>query len=156
MIEKVLTTGDTGRLKVIDNTDDSGLMTADMWVQSLSPVSIPQLPWSYSIDGNRVSWKAFNFKATTMWQKLGTVYVGKAQTFILHLGVTGTSHLQGPTDLEVSLFGYQPGSGPSPGKGSVNIKVDGVYKKAIPYVNDNGVWKQAQPLVRTENGWKEL
>lgn len=155
MIEHILATGDKGQLRIRDNTDDAGLMNVEMAVRSLSPVSIPQMPWTYSINGIMSGWKSFNFKDTTLWQNLGVVHVGTAQRFTLHLGGTGTSQLGGPTDHQIDLYGYVPPSGGG-GSGKVRIKIDGVYKLATPFVNVNGVWKQATPLVRSERGWTQL
>jgi hypothetical protein len=35
------------------------------------------------------------------------------------------------------------------------IRVNGVWKEAMPYVRVNGVWKEAKPYVRVNNQWKE-
>lgn len=164
MIEHIITTGDTGRLKIEDRTDDPDQMTVVLFVQSLSPVSISQLPWAYSKDATRSGWNSFNFRDTTLWQGLGSVYVGDSvQSFTLHLGDSGTSQLGGPTDHQVSLFGYvapedpiDPGpTGPTINR-NMYVKVGDLYKRATPYVNVNGVWQIAQPFVRTERGWSEM
>lgn len=39
--------------------------------------------------------------------------------------------------------------------GPVRVKVDGVWKFAIPYVKDAGVWKMAQPFVKDAGVWKK-
>lgn len=155
MIEHILDTGDTGRLKIEDRTDEAS-KNVELWVQSLSPVSIPDLPWTYSINSSRSSWKSFNFVDTTMWQRLAEVYAGTNETFTLHLGDTGTSQLNGPTDHQINLAGYIPSTSGPTGSGQVVIKAGGVYKNATPYVKHNGVWKIAQPFVRGERGWTEV
>lgn len=37
----------------------------------------------------------------------------------------------------------------------VHLRVNGVWKEAIPYVRINGVWKEAVPYIRVNNSWKE-
>lgn len=159
MEEHVINTGDTGRLRIKDYTDDPDKMYVEMAVQSLSPVSIPQLPWTYSKDASMSGWKSFNFTDTTMWQNLGSVYLGTSvREFTLHLGSTGTSHLNGPTDQKISVSGYvapPDGGGSTTPPTDVYIKVGTAWKKATPYVNVNGVWVIPEKiLVRTPNGWK--
>ena len=39
--------------------------------------------------------------------------------------------------------------------GSAKLRVNGVWKDAIPYVRVNGVWKEAIPYIRVNNQWKE-
>lgn len=152
MIEHIITTGDTGRLKIVDNTDNPGLMTAELWIQSLSPVSVPALPWTYSIDETISTWKSFNFVNTTVWQKLKDQYVGTSRTVTLHLGSTGTSQLNGPTNQTINLYGYVPPE-PIVVVATVKVKVGSTYKTAIPYVRVNGVWTVAHPYIKTVNGW---
>lgn len=36
----------------------------------------------------------------------------------------------------------------------VNVKVNGVWKRAIPYVKVNGTWKKAVPYIRVNGTWK--
>lgn len=146
MIESTMATGDKGILKIQDKTDVVD-KTVDLWIQSLSPVYIPQLPWTYSINGVMEPWKSFKFLYTTLQQHLGVVYVGYAETFVLHLGDTGTSQLAGPTDFAVDLN--------QSGIRTVSIKVGDVYKQAIPYVNVDGVWTPAAPWVASGGQWKE-
>lgn len=156
MIEHVIDTGDTGQLKIEDYTDESD-MTVELWVRSLSPVSISQLPWTYSKDGNKDGWKSFDFVDTTLWQRLGVVYLGtKTQTFVLHLGDTNTSQLNGPTDHSIQVHGYiEPADAPTSPK-TIRVRVDGQWRRAVPYLNNNGTWMQVVPYVRTERGWKEV
>lgn len=151
-IESVITTGDVGRLKIVDKTDDESLMTVEMWAQSLSPVAIPQLPWTYSINTTMSSWKSFNFANTTVWQKLGSVYVGATENFTLHLGNTGTPQLNGPTNHNIQLFGSTADTG-SAALDKITIKDGNARRTVVPYVNVNGVWKPARAYVRTDQGW---
>lgn len=39
--------------------------------------------------------------------------------------------------------------------GSAKIRINGVWKDAIPYVRVNGTWKEAIPYIRINNQWKE-
>lgn len=152
MIEHTTETGTGGQLKVVDKTDDPDLMMAEAWIYYPNVLDVPQLPWTYSVDGVMDSWKSFNFSGGAAWQLLGGVHVGNAETFTLHLGDTGTTELNGPTDLAVNLFGHVPEGGVE--DALVRVRHDGSWKKAIPYVNVDGSWKQAIPYVRTPEGWK--
>lgn len=40
-------------------------------------------------------------------------------------------------------------------KAGANVKIGGVWKRAVPYVNVDGVWKVAQPYVKIAGLWKE-
>lgn len=140
-----MNTGDQGRLKIIDRTDEAG-RTVEFWIRSLSPVSIPSLPWAYSVDGVRTTWKSFNFLNSTVWQRLGIFYVGYAQQVTLHLGATNKPQLGGPTDFVVDTLG---------GVSTCTITVGGVTKKAIAFVTVDGVVKAATMLVQHNTVWKE-
>jgi hypothetical protein len=39
--------------------------------------------------------------------------------------------------------------------GGARVRVNGVWKNAIPYVKVKGVWKQAVPYVRVKGVWKQ-
>lgn len=39
-------------------------------------------------------------------------------------------------------------------KGVARIKINGIWKQAIPWVKVNGVWKQAIPFVKVNGTWK--
>jgi hypothetical protein len=145
VIEQTMPTGNVGLLIVQDKTDSSD-KTVDLYVQSHSSIAIPQLPWAYSIDGVISSWQSFNFTDSVLPQHLGLIHVGYAESFILHLGNTGTTQLGGPTDFEVQLN--------QSGVRTISLKVDGEWKKAIPYVNVAGVWKPAAPFVMSGSIWK--
>jgi len=145
MIEYTLATGDTGLLIVQDNTDGPD-KTVDLYIQSTSTKAIPELPWSYSIDGVSSGLRQFNFTDTVLRQHLGLIYVGPgAESFTLHIDNTATTQLGGPTDLTVTLN--------QAGVSVVNIKVGDVWKKAIPYVNVDGVWKPAAAYVMSGSTW---
>lgn len=154
MIEYVKDTGDDGQLKIEDKTDDSDLMTVELWLKSSSPVSVPELPWAYSVDGAGTSWRSFNFTDTTLWQRIHIAHVGTSETFTMHLGDTNTSQLEGPTDLEINLAGYVEPDGSQ--SGLVDVRVDGSWKKAVPYVRHGGSWKKAQAFVKTSQGWEPV
>lgn len=38
---------------------------------------------------------------------------------------------------------------------SVNIKVNGSWKKGIPYVKISGIWRKGYAWIKTKNGWKQ-
>lgn len=141
----IVQTGTKGLIKLQDNTDGND-KTVDLYVSSSSAISIPSLPWSYSIDGVLSDTKSFKFVATTAWQHLGKIYVGYAETFIFHLGNTGHAELGGPTDATATLQNSTK---------VVNINVNGTWEKAIPYVNVNGVWTEAVPYVAYNSVWTE-
>lgn len=145
MIETHITTGTRGLMKVQDNTDGID-KTVDLYIASSLAVSIPQLPWSYSIDGVKSDTKSFKFLSTTAWQHVGKVFVDYASTFIFHIDATGHPELGGPTDLSVTLANSTK---------LVSIKVGNTWQKALPYVNVNGVWTPAVPMVFSST-WKEV
>lgn len=145
MIESTMPTGDVGVLVVQDNTDGSD-KTVDLYIQSKSSKAIPQLPWAYSIDGVMSSWQSFNFTDSVLRQHLGLIHVGYAEDFILHLGSTATTQLAGPTDFTVQLN--------QSGVRTISLKVGGVWKSAVPFVNVGGVWKPAAPYVMSGSQWK--
>lgn len=129
-----------------DNTDGDD-KTVDLYIASSIALSVPQLPWSYSIDGSASTLNSFNFVSTTAWQHVSKVFVGYAETFIFHIDDTGHAELGGPSDLTVTL---------QSGAKAVNVKVGEVYVKAIPYVNVNGVWTPAIPMVMANSSWVEV
>lgn len=146
MIEYTLATGNTGTLIIDDNTDGPD-KTVDLYIISSSTIAVPQLPWTYSIDGVIHDWQQFNFQDQVTRQHLGLVYVGAySSQFTLHLGSTGTTQLGGPTDMVIDING---------GVKYVNIKVGDVYKKALPFVNVEGVWHPASAYVMDQS-WKPV
>lgn len=145
MNETIGQTGTKGLMKIADNTDGTD-KTVDLYVSSSTPIAIPALPWSYSIDGVLSDTKSFNFLATAAWQHLDKIYVGYATEFIFHLGDTGHVELGGPTDLTAALANSTK---------VVFVKVGDIYQPAIPYVNVGGVWKEAIPYVAYNGSWVE-
>lgn len=147
MKETTITTGTRGLMKVQDNTDGED-KTVDLYIASSLAIHVTSLPWSYSIDGVKSGINSFEVVSTTAWQHVKKVYVGYATEFIFHIDDSGTVELGGPTDLTVQLQNQLK---------LVNIKVDGVWKKALPYVKDAGVWKPAVPFVAVNGGsWTEV
>lgn len=148
MIEYTLATGDTGILIVQDNTDGTD-KTVNMYIQSTSTKAVPQLPYSYSIDGVSSGIRQFNFTDSVLRQHLGLIFVGQAaQQFTLHLDASNTTQLGGPTDLTITLN--------QAGVSVVNVKVGDTWKKAVPYVNVSGVWKPATAYVMSGSTWKNV
>jgi hypothetical protein len=147
-LEYVKDTGDTGQLKIVDwsmNPRESGKIV-ELWIRSTSPVAIPQLPYSYIIDGTSSGVKSFNFKATTLWQRVAMPWVGYAQTIDFKLGKTNTSQLAGPTSHLIELYS---------GASTVLIKVGTQYKRAQPYVRKDGIWRPATAMTNVGGTWKE-
>jgi len=153
MKDTVGATGTRGLMKVQDNSDGAD-KTVDLYLASSLAVAIPAVPWSYSIDKVASEISTFNFVATTAWQHVAKIFVGTATEFIFHIEDTGHVELGGPTDLKVTpLLGVPK---PEDKVYYANVKVGGVYKKAIPYVNVAGEWKQAIPMVMDKSTWKEV
>jgi hypothetical protein len=69
VIEHTLVTGDTGTLIIDDNTDGPD-KTVDLWIISSSTIAVPQLPWTYSLDGVIKPWQQFNFQDVVTRQHL--------------------------------------------------------------------------------------
>lgn len=140
-------TGDTGRIIIRDRTDEAA-RTVEVLLQSTSPVAADVSywlrfgPWSPDIPQPI---RTKSFKATTVAQRLWFGYVGYAPEFIFHLMETGKTQLGGPTEVTVDLTG---------GVSTVKIKVNGVYKTAVPYVKHEGVWKPADAHVNDNGTWK--
>lgn len=156
MKDTVGATGTRGLMKVQDNGDGTD-KTVDLYLASSLAVAIPAVPWSYSIDKVVSETSTFNFVATTAWQHVAKIFVGTATEFIFHIEDTGHVELGGPTDLKVTpLLGAPTPADPASIVYYANVKVDGVYKKAIPYVNVAGVWKQAIPMVMDNSTWKAV
>lgn len=146
MIEVTLESGDKGHLIVQDNTDGKD-KTVDLYLKSDSVIAIPQLPWTYSLDGVQQPWRSFNFQNSVLRQYLGKVFVGYTSIFTLHLGKTNTTQMGGPTNLVVDLNQH--------GVNTVSIFVDNTWKKAVPFVRDGGVWKPATAFINVQSTWKE-
>lgn len=146
MIERTLVTGATGTM-IIDDYTDGPDKTLDLYIISSSTVSVPQLPWTYDIDGVMQPWQQFNFLDVVTKQHLGKIFVGAySSQFTFHLGDTGTAQLGGPTDMQISVNG---------GASTVSIKVGNNWVKALPFVNVEGVWTPAQAMVMDQSSWKK-
>ena len=143
--------GDTGKLIIQDKTDTSiaSQKYVDFYIQSLSPVAIPNLPWRWYTDEApdiNKQWKSFNFKNTTLRQHLGLFYVGYAHQVSLLIGNTGTSQMDGPATFTVDLATVlRP----------VSVKFGNTWKQAIPYVRVGGIWKPSVAMVMKDGNWKE-
>lgn len=133
-------------MKVQDNTDGTD-KTVDLYIASSLAVSIPQLPWSYSIDGVLSDTKSFKFVSTTAWQHIDKIFVGYATQFVFHIDDTGHAELGGPTDLTVQLQNATK---------LVNVKIGDIWVKALPFVNVGGVWTPATPMVMSNSSWVEI
>lgn len=161
MHEYVQNVGDTGKLIVQDKTDTAvrANKVVDIYIQSLSPVAIPNLAWRWYTDDvppaivgggdahhARYSWNSFNFQNTTVRQHVATIFVDYAHEFTLVINDTGTSQLDGPAEFNVQLANQlRP----------VSVKFGTVWKQAIPYVRVEGVWKPALAMVMKDGSWKE-
>jgi len=146
MNETVIETGTRGLMRVVDNTDGTD-KTVDLYVSSSLAISVPQLPYSYSIDGVKSDMKSFNFTNTTAWQQLDKVFVGYASEFTFHLDATGHAELGGPTDLTIQLLNQTK---------LVSVKVGDSWVKALPYVYSDGVWQPATAYVVSNSQWAEV
>lgn len=164
MFEHVVNVGSKGRMKIVDRTDESSKVV-EFWLQSLSPISIPQLPWTYFLDGSGPGIQSYNFAYTTMWQQVHLSYApSSVREVTFHLGNTGTTQLDGPVNQTIQTAGYVPPPPPSededpdpppaePLPKYALVSVNGVKRLAIPYVKD-GVWRRAEPFARSESGWR--
>ena len=146
MIATTGTTGTRGLMKIEDNTDGPD-KTVDLYIASSAPISVPNLGWSYSLDGVASSIASFNVTNTTAWQHVAKVFVGYASRVAFHIEASGTAELGGPTDLSVDLQN---------GTKVVFVKVDGVWQPAIPFVFTGGAWQPATPYVFVNSQWTEV
>lgn len=133
-------------MKVQDHTGGED-KTVDLFLSSSQAISIPAIPWSFSIDGVKSEKKTFKLVATTAWQHVAKIYVGYASEFIFHIDETGYAQMGGPTDLVVPLENKTK---------PVNVYINGVWKKAIPYVYTNGAWTPAVAMVFSNSAWTEV
>lgn len=160
MKEYVKNVGDTGKLIIQDKTDTAILANkvVDLYVQSLSPVTISSLPWRWYTDTidpamsppvnghSQFAWNSFRMNNTTLRQHLGMIYVGYSHSFTLVLGPTGTSQMGSGDTFTVDLATVlRP----------ISVKVGLVWKQAIPYVKVAGVWKPAVTMILSDGEWKE-
>lgn len=139
-------TGNAGTMRI----DDDGHDNVDLYLLGVNEL-VPEVPWAYTVNGVTTGWQSFRLEPNVAWQKLGTIWVGSTQTITLRLGASGNVKLGGPTNFAVDIT--RSGSVETPGTGYARILVDGVYKYAIAYVNDEGEWKQAQPWGKIAGKW---
>lgn len=137
-----------GLLEIQDKTDSNNKIV-DIWFGSnLNDYRTQDIAWSYKIDANAYGLQNFHF-AGPSWKHVSTIYVGFAKQFTLHLEPTPAgSMFVGPVDWTVDLFA---GSNTK----SFSFKDEGIWKRAIPFVNSNGVWMPAAPYVQLNSEWKE-
>lgn len=159
MIEHVLETGTDGEMMIRDNTDDSDLMNVEFLLMARGPVEVT-IPWAYSTinpsEGKtfRAGFRTYAFDSTPlgtvgMWFKIHELSIGSlVEEVIFHLGDTGGTEFNGPSDLQISLYHANPAQ--------VDVRIDGEYKKAVPYLKDDGEWKVVQPFVKTPDGWQPI
>lgn len=159
MKEYIQNVGNTGKIILQDRTDTAirANKVVDIYLQSLSPVSVPNLPWRWYtedvdpfVSGEdhhaKYSWNSFNFQNTTLRQHVAKIYVDYAHKFTFVLGATGTSQLDGPTSYTIDLATIlRP----------ISVKVGTVWKQAIPFVKVGGVWTPAVAMVMQDGQWKE-
>lgn len=144
--------GDSIELRFDDYTDTSD-KKVDILMRTIhnTMADIPQMQWSYSIDGQISDIQSFHFQRTLEYQKLATVYVGLALTFGFHLYATPNS---GPfrditsEDFSINLFTNSTVK-------TYSIKDEGVWKRAVPYVRVDGVWTPAQVFIMDNSEWIE-
>jgi hypothetical protein len=130
--------------------DDDGQKYVDFYLLGVNQL-VEQVPWAYILNGQVSSWKSFRLEANLAWQRVATLAVDVTQEITFRLGASGNVLLGGPTDfpLEVTRVPLV-----SSGHGFARIKVNGIWRQAIPYVKDNGEWKQAEPWGRKAGEWK--
>lgn len=80
------------------------------------------------------------------WVAIDQLYAPTAETLTIYLGDTGVAEFLGPGSFEADLTTLAANL--------VDIKYDGAYRKAIPYVKHNGAWRPAKVFVRTPTGWR--
>lgn len=161
MLEYVLDTGEEGKLRIQDFTDDPDDMSATLWLGVPTGFVATGIPWAYSINGETSGWQSYDLWPRAFlpedtpdfeWFRLTILQLSDiSETLTLHLGDTNTVELGGPTDLAIDLYVSW-----DPSERMVDIRVDGVWRKATPYVKHDGVWRLAQPFVRDSTGWQPV
>lgn len=139
-------TGTAGTMRI----DDDGSQYVDFYLLGVNQV-VDQVPWTYVLNGQLQSWRAFRLEANTAWQKVTSLLVSTTQDVTFRLGASGNARLGGPADFTIEV---ERVSLVSTGHGYARVLVNGVYRQAIPYVNDNGEWKQAEPWGKIAGIWK--
>lgn len=100
-----------------------------------------------------LSGKVKDDAAVVEWyvSRVGSTYGGTA-------GVLGSA--AAPEHNTIGLPGYvansreTAASSVSSAAGCAYIRVDGVWRQAVPYVKSGGIWKRAVPYVRVGGVWK--
>lgn len=149
MIERFLNLGTTGQIKLIDHTDNSEKDFVEMWYKADPPIFRRQMAYTSSVDGAQQRWNIFTWQALTDWYRLGARHAGGADTFTFHFRDSGTIELGGDVDFTIQLLGAS-------GTNLVEVRVDGVWKKATPFVKSGGVWIQPTPYLKVNGVWKEI
>lgn len=152
MQEYIYGIGTEGQVKIQDYSQTGRYVLC--WIKGPS-IDVPSVPWSYVVynsEGSAVNTSnllSYHLQANANWQQLGYIYVGTNARFLLGIGGTGTEKMgtTGET-FSIPLMG-------NPDISTASIKIDGQYKKVIPYINDNGVWKPVQVLAMSAGEWKK-
>lgn len=139
-------TGAAGTMRI----DDDGSQYVDLYLLGVNE-RVEQIPWTYILNGQVDPWKSFTLEANTAWQKVTTLLVDATQDITFRLGDSHNVLVGGPTDMVLEIERVPLISG---GTGYARILVDGVYRQAIPFVNDDGEWKQAEPWAKLQGEWK--
>lgn len=152
--EHQLFTGN-GTLDIVDATDWIAKLVDLYFITGQNEYRTQDIPWKYAIDGVESSWQNFHFVPPNPpgYTHIAQIYVGFAQQFTFSVGDAGFGNFGGgnifwPADFTVDLIGNSDLK-------TLRIKVDGVWKQAIPFVNVAGVWKPAAPYVMLNSEWKE-
>lgn len=146
MITYTQPTGAAGTMRI----DDDESQYVDLYLLGVNQ-RIEQIPWTYILNGQIDPWKSFTLEANTAWQKVTTLLVDATQDITFRLGDSHSVLVGGPTDFVQEITRVALISG---GTGFARILVDGIYRQAIPFVNDNGEWKQAEPWAKLQGEWK--
>lgn len=139
-------TGNAGTMRM----DDNGVDNVDLYLLGVNEL-VEQVPWAYTLDGVMSSWKSFRLEPNLAWQKLTTLFVGSTQDVTFHLGASGNALLGGPQDMTVDI---QRGDLIGGVGGGARIPVDGIYKNALVWLNDQGEWKPVQPWAKKAGVWR--
>ena len=145
MVTQSYQAGTDGHVRLASKLSDAGFPSVEIWMRSDAATEYTPFPVSYSVDGLQSN--SFQFQPPvdfTEWALVGRPYVSPdAQEFTFHLGDTGTTELNGPQDFLLALDQAS----------LVDIRVNGEYVKAQPFVRTNGVWLPATPHIRQNGEW---
>lgn len=147
MPQYLVSTGTSGTIKIDDNNVDYFTIDMKYGAGDFDSV-IEQMPWTLTLNGVKEGWKAFDLYSGDFYQRLGRIWVGKAQTVTFHLGDTGTTEVGGPLDYS---FYVQRGTMQS----AAYITDGATTKRAVPYVNVGGVWRTAEAYSKQNGEWKQ-